>query len=134
MGGATRPPSWTTDPRPRHDACPKSERRVSDPERVHDNSRGSRPGALRDATHGPRPHKTTSPLGKGGLRGVRFLAAQPGCEQANGNARTRVTNSREVENLEILFFSTRMKGGQGVDLPVLADFRLPAIGAAREMT
>ena len=33
--------------------------------------------------------------------------------------------SREVENLEILFFSTRMKGGQGVDLPVLADFRLP---------
>jgi len=33
--------------------------------------------------------------------------------------------SREVENLEILFFSTRMKGGQGVHLPVLADFRLP---------
>lgn len=33
--------------------------------------------------------------------------------------------SREVENLEILFFSTRMKGWQGVDLPVLADFRLP---------
>ncbi|NOT00373.1 MAG: DUF2283 domain-containing protein [Phycisphaerales bacterium] len=33
--------------------------------------------------------------------------------------------SRDVENLEILFFSTRMKDGQGVDLPVLADFRLP---------
>ena len=33
--------------------------------------------------------------------------------------------SREVENLEILFFSTRMKGGQGVSVPVLADFRLP---------
>ena len=33
--------------------------------------------------------------------------------------------SREVENLEILFFSTRMKGGQGVNLPILADFRLP---------
>jgi len=33
--------------------------------------------------------------------------------------------SREVENLEILFFSTRMKSGQGVHLPVLADFRLP---------
>ena len=33
--------------------------------------------------------------------------------------------SREVENVEILFFSTRMKNGQGVNLPVLADFRLP---------
>ena len=33
--------------------------------------------------------------------------------------------SREVENLEILFFSTRMKGGQGVNVPVLADFHLP---------
>lgn len=33
--------------------------------------------------------------------------------------------TREVENLEILFFSTRMKGGEGVNLPVLADFRLP---------
>lgn len=32
--------------------------------------------------------------------------------------------SGEVENLEILFFSERVKGG-GVDLPVLADFRLP---------
>ena len=36
--------------------------------------------------------------------------------------------SHEVENLEILFFSTRMKGGQGVNLPVLADFRLPQAG------
>ena len=33
--------------------------------------------------------------------------------------------SREVENFEILFLSARMKGSQGVDLPVLADFRLP---------
>ncbi len=34
-------------------------------------------------------------------------------------------DSREVENLEILFFSTRRKTGQGVNLPVLADSRLP---------
>ena len=33
-------------------------------------------------------------------------------------------DSREVENLEILFFSSRMKSGQGVNLPVLADFHL----------
>lgn len=33
-------------------------------------------------------------------------------------------DSREVENLEILFFSTRMKDGQVLDVPVLADFRL----------
>ena len=33
--------------------------------------------------------------------------------------------THDLENLEILFFSTRMKGGEGVDLPVLADFRLP---------
>lgn len=33
-------------------------------------------------------------------------------------------NSHEIENLEILFFSTRMKSGRGVDVPVLADFRL----------
>ena len=33
--------------------------------------------------------------------------------------------SGEVENLEILFFSTRVKSGAGLRLPVLADFHLP---------
>lgn len=33
--------------------------------------------------------------------------------------------SREVENLEILFFSARMKTGDSVCLPILAEFRLP---------
>ncbi len=33
--------------------------------------------------------------------------------------------SREVENLEILFFTERVKNGQGMSLPVLADFTLP---------
>ena len=34
-------------------------------------------------------------------------------------------DSHEVENLEILFFSTRMKSKEGFNLPVLAEFRLP---------
>jgi uncharacterized protein YuzE len=33
--------------------------------------------------------------------------------------------SREIENLEILFFSTRVKSPDGLRLPVLADFQLP---------
>lgn len=33
--------------------------------------------------------------------------------------------SHEVENLEILFFTQRLKNGAGLSLPVLADFRLP---------
>jgi uncharacterized protein YuzE len=33
--------------------------------------------------------------------------------------------SGDVENLEILFFSARMKTGEQVRLPVLAEFRLP---------
>lgn len=37
-------------------------------------------------------------------------------------------DSREVENPEILFFSTRMKSGQALDVPVLADFRLQPLG------
>ena len=33
--------------------------------------------------------------------------------------------SGEVENLEILFFTARAKGGEGLNIPVLADFHLP---------
>ena len=33
--------------------------------------------------------------------------------------------SGEVENLEILFFTQRLGAGVGLNLPVLADFRLP---------
>lgn len=33
--------------------------------------------------------------------------------------------SGEVENLEILFFTARAKIGDGLSIPILADFRLP---------
>ena len=33
--------------------------------------------------------------------------------------------SHEVENLEILFFTQRLKNGVGLSVPILADFRLP---------
>ncbi|MBI3450058.1 MAG: DUF2283 domain-containing protein [Acidobacteria bacterium] len=33
--------------------------------------------------------------------------------------------SRDVENLEILFFSRRIANGETLRLPVLADFHLP---------
>jgi hypothetical protein len=32
--------------------------------------------------------------------------------------------SRDIENLEILFFSARMKDSKGLQLPVRADFQL----------
>ena len=32
--------------------------------------------------------------------------------------------SGEVENLEILFFSARMKSGEGLHIPVVAEFHL----------
>jgi hypothetical protein len=34
-------------------------------------------------------------------------------------------STNEVENLEILFFSTRMAKGESLRLPVSADFRIP---------
>ncbi len=34
--------------------------------------------------------------------------------------------SGEIENLEMLFFSTRLANGQALQLPILAEFRLPA--------
>ncbi len=34
--------------------------------------------------------------------------------------------SGEIENLEVLFFSTRLVNGQTLQLPILAEFRLPA--------
>ncbi len=34
--------------------------------------------------------------------------------------------SGEIENLEVLFFSTRLANGQALHLPILAEFRLPA--------
>jgi len=32
--------------------------------------------------------------------------------------------SKEIENLEILFFSARFKNGAGLEIPVSADFQL----------
>ncbi len=34
--------------------------------------------------------------------------------------------SGEIENLEVLFFSTRLANGETLQLPILAEFRLPA--------
>ena len=34
--------------------------------------------------------------------------------------------SGEIENLEVLFFSTRLASGEALQLPILAEFRLPA--------
>lgn len=34
--------------------------------------------------------------------------------------------SGEIENLEVLFFSTRLANGEVLHLPILAEFRLPA--------
>lgn len=31
----------------------------------------------------------------------------------------------EIENLEILFFSARVASGEGLKLPIIAEFRLP---------
>jgi hypothetical protein len=36
--------------------------------------------------------------------------------------------TRELENLEILFFSSRVAEGETVQLPVTAEFRLPKTG------
>jgi hypothetical protein len=33
--------------------------------------------------------------------------------------------THELENLEILFFSSRVANGESVQLPVIAEFRLP---------
>jgi hypothetical protein len=34
--------------------------------------------------------------------------------------------SGEIESLEVLFFSTRLANGEALQLPILAEFRLPA--------
>jgi hypothetical protein len=34
--------------------------------------------------------------------------------------------SRAVENLELMFFSTRLASGESLHLPILAEFHLPA--------
>lgn len=39
-------------------------------------------------------------------------------------------NTGEVENLEVLFFSTRLLRQEMFELPLAADFRLPAKGGA----
>ena len=56
---------------------------------------------------------------------VRPYAEQDSQELDYGVVASLNPKSHEVENLEILFFSTSMKNGKGLHLPVFADFRLP---------
>ena len=37
--------------------------------------------------------------------------------------------TREVENLEVLFFNQRLASGEALQLPVLAEFQLPRAAA-----
>ncbi len=88
---------------------------------------------IRDTPHHTRCYRLVAPLtveydAEGDILYLgksRPYAEQDSEELEYGVIARLNPKSREVENLEILFFSTRMKGGQAVNVPILADFHLP---------